>query len=914
MRSNHRWIPGCAARAAVCRGRRRLALALGGLGLLALTACTPAGDDLDRLLFGFTFDDGLSPAAACASEIAVTTTAVDLVEDGDVTRSYSTTDPFYSDVDGDGGTPWGFSSVEVCIYPIAAFNGSITIPLRTNSTYSGRITTLTSFPTASNPLPSSLTFTANGTAARQCFTIARVNDVAQNAAEQPFQIFLDPIVSADDDGVYLNKNGCDISATVEDDESPGVRVSSISRIMEEPGGTGFSNAQFFVRLRTAPTANVTVPINDLYDATNAGRREGVATPTSLTFTTANFSTLQAVTVNSVDDLEVDGTKTYTVEVAPASSADANYNGFNPRNVVVINNDKSVPGYTYTRWDTTGGSTGTSAGAVTGFATDQQNNMGSTYSTWQIRMRSKPSANVTLNFTSDAPTISNVLTPSLVFTPSNWNVDQTVTVEGRSNGSDGANVDFSVSFTTTTTDPTYSTLARPSFTIRSCDNDNTRLIQPCNFSGSPLGTSGNRLSGAEPSASTQIWLITKASPASAITVPTTSTDTTEGTVPASVSIDSSNYNRMAAGGANRIALSHVDDSVLDGTVGWEVTTASSSGGLVYDPIDIFANTTDNEQTYYISTSGSTNESNSTTATISVCLGANNSNNVQITANCPADECLSISPASVTFTPGQTVSPGNASNSGCASDANRLTFTVRGADDSFADGAQNFTVSFSVTTTDPLYSTAGSPANQTISNADNENPGKAIFVTSGSYQGEMTGVGGADNFCQTNRPSHAPAGTYKALIINDASTARRIATTDGSTSAGQTGWVLQPSYYYYRCEDGTCSDEVSRLFIATSAALIPFDMDRDFSSTSGLTFWTGMNANMTPATQTNTPGKVDIDDPDYRDNCAGWVYNEGPSSPNPAYYGQTWTDGVATGSVVSNTNVLCTSSHRLICVQQ
>ncbi len=700
---------------------------------------------------------------------------------------------------------------------------------------------------------------------------------------------------------------------MEDDESPGVRVSSISRIMEEPGGTGFSNAQFFVRLRTAPTANVTVPINDLYDATNAGRREGVATPTSLIFTTANFSTLQAVTVNSVDDLEVDGTKTYTVEVAPASSTDANYNGFNPRNVVVINNDKSVPGYTYTRWDTTGGSTGTSAGAVTGFATDQQNNMGSTYSTWQIRMRSKPSANVTLNFTSDAPTISNVLTPSLVFTPSNWNVDQTVTVEGRSNGSDGANVDFSVSFTVTTTDPTYSTLARPSFTIRSCDNDNTRLIQPCNFSGSPLGTSGNRLSGAEPSASTQIWLITKASPASAITVPTTSTDTTEGTVPASVSIDSSNYNRMTAGGANRIALSHVDDTLLDNTVSWEVTTGNSSGGLVYDPLDVYANTTDNEQTYYISTSGSTNESDSTTATISICLGSNNSNNVQITANCPADECGSVSPASVTFTPGQTVSPPNASNSGCASDANRLTFTVHGADDTFADGAQNFTVTFSVTTTDPLYSTAGSPAGQTISNADNENPGKAIFVTSAAYQGEMTGVGGADNFCQTTRPGHAPAGTYKALVISDSATGRRIATTDGSTSAGQTGWVLQPSYYYYRCESGSCSDEVSRLFIATSAALIPFDMSLNFSSNSSYTFWTGMNANMTPAVQSNTPAKVEVDDPDYRDNCAGWTYNEGPSSPFPAYYGQTWTAGGSTGSVVSSTNILCTT-HRLICVQE
>jgi hypothetical protein len=59
----------------------------------------------------------------------------------------------------------------------------------------------------------------------------------------------------------------------------------------------------------------------------SGNREGNASPTSLTFTPANFATPQIVTVSSNDDLEVDGMKTYTIRTQnTASSTDTDYNG------------------------------------------------------------------------------------------------------------------------------------------------------------------------------------------------------------------------------------------------------------------------------------------------------------------------------------------------------------------------------------------------------------------------------------------------------------------------------------------------------------------------------------------------------------------------------------------------------------
>ncbi len=914
-------------------GDKRIVAAAALVASLLLGAgCGAAMDAVDRLLFGGSVDDPVaastSPAQSCASEIAVTTTNVDLVEDGDVTRTYSTSDPYVSDTDADGGTAWGFRSVETCVYLVNSFNGTVEIPISSNSTYSGRLDIKTSFPVAASGdwpgsnqnLPSKLVFTGNGTTghgntSRQCFTVARINDGAQNPIEDARVISLGEITKGDNDAKYTGKNPCDVSATMEDDERPGVRVSNISNIMEEPGGgSGLTSGTFRVRLRTAPAVgqNVTVPINALYDSKNAGNREGTVNKTSLVFDSTNYNIEQVVTVTSVDDLQLDGTVQYTIQMQNTVSTDSTYNGLNPRDVVIINQDQSIPGYVYTRFDATGGQTNKSTGAtVSGFATDEMNNMGTAYSHFTIRLRSKPSADVTLNFSTNNTAISEVATTSLTFTPTNWDTAQTVYVNGKSNGADGGsgngNVDYTISFTVTTTDSSYSnpgTVARPTFVMRSCDNDGTHEIQPCNLSGSPFGDSRGRLSGAEPSATTYMWLITKASPGSAVTVPLTSTDTTEGTLPANVTIDSSNYNVLGTG-TNRIALSHADDALLDNSVNWDVTTGAATGGLTYNTADVLATTTDDEQRYTITKSGNTHENETTTATVEIYLAAQNDSQVTMTVGCSSlgDECLSVSPTSITW---------NAGESGVGF---KKTITVTGKDDTFADGDVSFNVTFSVDSgSDPIF-LGNNPSSQSITNVDNEQPGKAIYVTANSYNGEMSGIGGgADALCNGGtKPAYVPSGTYKALMVRDAATDRRIATTTGTDATGQTGWVLTANYHYYLCTGSgaaNCSDEHKRLFVANSAALIPFPMSIDFSGSD--TFWTGMNVNMTPATQSSTPAKF-LDDPDYRDNCAGWTYTNAPNSPSPAYYGQTWSKN-ALGTVNSNTNVACTSTYKLICVQQ
>jgi hypothetical protein len=56
-------------------------------------------------------------------------------------------------------------------------------------------------------------------------------------------------------------------------------------------------------------------------------------------------------------------------------------------------------------------------------------------------------------------------------------------------------------------------------------------------------------------------------------------------------------------------------------------------VTYDPSDIFATTTDNENYYYVKVTGNTKEADAaTTATIDVCLGANNPSNASTLEYC------------------------------------------------------------------------------------------------------------------------------------------------------------------------------------------------------------------------------------------------------------------------------------------
>ena len=93
-----------------------------------------------------------------------------------------------------------------------------------------------------------------------------------------------------------------------------------------------TQSTFTVRLRAAPSANVTVAVS------SGDTTEGSVSPNTLTFTTQNYGTAQTVTVTGADDNIQDGSVSWNVVLNPASSGDSTYNGLSNVNVAMTTSD------------------------------------------------------------------------------------------------------------------------------------------------------------------------------------------------------------------------------------------------------------------------------------------------------------------------------------------------------------------------------------------------------------------------------------------------------------------------------------------------------------------------------------------------------------------------------------------------
>jgi len=131
---------------------------------------------------------------------------------------------------------------------------------------------------------------------------------------------------------YNNLNPSDVNVVNTNDDTAGITVNPTSGLQTtEAGGT----STFTVRLNSRPTANVTITLTSTKPA------EASVSPTTLTFTTANWNTAQTVTLTGQNDWIDDGDQAYTVN-GTASSADSKYNG-RTFNVSAVNLDDDDAG-------------------------------------------------------------------------------------------------------------------------------------------------------------------------------------------------------------------------------------------------------------------------------------------------------------------------------------------------------------------------------------------------------------------------------------------------------------------------------------------------------------------------------------------------------------------------------------------
>jgi hypothetical protein len=207
------------------------------------------------------------------------------------------------------------------------------------------------------------------------------------------------------DTAYDTWDAPDVVVTNIDDETAGAEVVTSGTQTTETG----TSVTFTVVLRSQPIADVTLPIS------SSDISEGTVSPSSLTFTTADWYVPQQVTVTGADDGAGDGGQNYTVLIGPASSTDPAYNGLDPVDLLMTNLDDE-PSLNSTA--------GITVGAASGATTERSGT-----ATFTVVLNSEPTANVSIGLSSSDTTEGTVDAATLTFTSGDWSIPKTVVVTG-----------------------------------------------------------------------------------------------------------------------------------------------------------------------------------------------------------------------------------------------------------------------------------------------------------------------------------------------------------------------------------------------------------------------------------------------------------------------------------------------------
>ena len=114
-----------------------------------------------------------------------------------------------------------------------------------------------------------------------------------------------------------------------DNETPQIitSVSALTTIQE--GNT----TTVGVSLAAVPNSNVVLPISVRDTPTGSSSSHVTVSPSSLTFSSGNFSTTQTITVSATSDTNSEGLMSYYLYLGPANSSDSNYSSL-PAKVLI----------------------------------------------------------------------------------------------------------------------------------------------------------------------------------------------------------------------------------------------------------------------------------------------------------------------------------------------------------------------------------------------------------------------------------------------------------------------------------------------------------------------------------------------------------------------------------------------------
>ena len=289
-----------------------------------------------------------------------------------------------------------------------------------------------------------LIFTSSNWNINQSVTFTSIDD---NIASGDLSFNI-KIKSSSTDVLYNNIPENIIPIIIKDDDLAGIIYDSKSAILNE--GQYITRA---FKLKSQPTSDVTLNISS-----NNSSRISISKH-SLTFTASNWNIDQSVKFTAIDNNIYDGDVTVSVNIK-STSADINYNNLSSGFTITVKDN-----------DTSGIITDTTSATIT----EGQS------ITRTFKLKSQPKSNVTLNISSnDTNSRLSISKSSLVFTESNWNIEQSVVLTAIDNNIKDNDADVLVTIKSSSTDTDYNNLTS-TYTITVKDNDVTTNIGTYAFS-------------------------------------------------------------------------------------------------------------------------------------------------------------------------------------------------------------------------------------------------------------------------------------------------------------------------------------------------------------------------------------------------------------------------------------------------
>lgn len=436
---------------------------------------------------------------------------------------------------------------------------------------------------------------------------------------------------------------------------------------------GGKHVERIFKLNAKPKSNVIVTIKSDHND-----RLSISS-SSLMFTASNWDTEQSVKFTAIDDHIANSDLDFSITIN-ASSADSRFNDIeNTVQVKIKDNDE--------------------VGIVYDDSSITLNEGQSVIRTFKLK--SQPLANVILNISSDHDDKLTISSKQLIFTSSNWNINQSVTFTSIDDNIASGDLSFNIKIKSSSTDVLYNNISENTIPITIKDNDLAGIIYD-----------STSVTLNEGQSTTRTFRL-KSQPTSNVTLNIDSNNSSRLSISkSSLTFTSSNWNIDQS-----VTFTSIDNSIADGDVTVSVTIKSTSSDINYNNLSSgFAITIkDNDASGIIADTTPVTITEGQYITRTFKLKSQPTSDVTLNISSNNNSRLSITPQSLTFAP----SNWNTTQS--------VRFTA--IDDNIVNGNVDVVISIKSSSTDNAYNNLTSTYTITVKDNDVDNKlGTLMFTTS------------------------------------------------------------------------------------------------------------------------------------------------------------------------------------------